>query len=207
VGAAAVPGHLLTAPGAGTSGPTAPATPAPFHLLARLALAALLLTLPACDPYERAGDTEGEQLAARWEWHGRLVVETDSGLTLTRIRIDSTASARHDVILARFDFDPAYGAGDEYSLTIGLDLGVARDLPLNEPIALGPPPGRIPAAATVTCLCRPLRPDSVRGSLTIHQRGVRQITARIDATLHFTAWHDSTAHVSYLLRQRLYGVK
>jgi hypothetical protein len=36
---------------------------------------------------------------------------------------------------------------------------------------------------------------------------VRQITARVDATLYFTAWQDSSAHVSYILRQRLYGVK
>jgi len=175
--------------------------------LALLGLAGLLLGAPACDPYERADDTAGEQLAARWEWHGRLLVETDSSLTHTRIRIDSGAAERHDVLLARFDFDPAYGAGDEYSLTLGLDLGIARDLPLNEPIPLGPPPGRIPAAATVTCLCRPLRPDSVHGTLTIHQRGMRQITARIDATLHFTAWQDSSAHVTYVLRQRLYGVR
>jgi hypothetical protein len=172
-----------------------------------LTLACLLWAAPACDPYKRADDTAGEQLAAHWEWHGRLLVETDTSLTHTRIRIDSGTPERHDVVLARFDFDPAYGAGDEYSLTLGLDLGVARDLPLGEPIPLGPPPGRIPAAATVACLCRPLRPDSVRGTLTIHQRGVRQITARVDATLYFTAWQDSSAHVSYILRQRLYGVK
>jgi hypothetical protein len=132
------------------------------------------------------------------------VVETDSALTITRIRIDSTGSERHDVILARFDFDPAYGAGDEYSITLGLDLGVARELPLGDALPLGPP-GRIPATAIVTCLCRPLRPDSVRGSLTIRQRGLRQITARIDAVLHFTAWHDSSAHVAFALRQPLYG--
>jgi len=172
--------------------------------LARLGFACLLVAAPACDPYQRADDTTGEQLAAHWEWNGRLVVETDSTLTHTRIRIDSGASERHDVILARFDFDPAYGAGDEYSLTLGLDLGIARDLPLNAPIPLG---GRIPVVATVTCLCRPLRPDSVRGTLTIHQRGLRQITARIDATLHFTTWQDTSAHVQYVLRQPLYGVK
>jgi hypothetical protein len=175
--------------------------------LAGLTLATVLVTAGACDPYRRAGDTEGEQLAARWEWHGRLVVETDSALTHTRMRIDTGAIERHDILLTRFDFDPAYGAGDEYSLTLALDLGVARDLPVKEPIGLGPPPGRIPAFATVTCLCRPLRPDSVRGTLTIHQRGVRQITARVDATLHFTVWDDPDAHVRYVLRQRLYGVK
>ena len=187
--------------------PTAPATPAPLRLRP-LALVALAIgTAAGCDPYKRPDDTTGEQLAARWEWYGRLVTETDTTLTLTRLRIDSGLPERHDVILARFDFDPAFGAGDEYSLTVGLDLGAARDLPLREPLVLGPPPGRIPAAAVVTCLCRPLRPDSVRGTLTIHQRGMRQITARIDATLHFTAWQDSSVHTSYRLRQRLYGVK
>ncbi len=167
---------------------------------------ALLLPGAACDPYARPDDTAGEQRAARWVWHGRVRVETDSVLTLTRIRIDSGLAERHDVLLARYDFDPALGVGDEHSLTLGLDLGVARELPLDEPLALGPPPARIPAVATVTCLCRPLRPDSVRGTITIHQRGARQLTARIDATLHFTAWDDSAAQVAYPLRQRLYGV-
>lgn len=205
MGAGPIPRAVLTALRARPTGSTAPATPAPLRL-GQLAVACAVLAA-GCDPHKRPGDTEGEQLAARWEWHGRLAVETDTSLTLTRIRVDSSAPERHDVILARFDFDPAFGAGDEYSLTIGLDLGIARDLPLNEPIVLGPTPGRIAAAAVVTCLCRPLRPDSVRGTLTIYQRGMRQITARIDATLHFTAWQDSSAHVSYVLRQRLYGVK
>lgn len=160
-----------------------------------------------CDPTARPGDTTGEQRAARWEWHGRLVAETDSSLTLTRIRIDSGLPERHDVLLVRYDFDPTLSsAGDEYSLTVGLDLGLARDLPMGEPLPLGEPPAAISAVATVTCLCRPLRPDSVRGTLTIHQRGIRQITARIDATLHFTAWHDPSVHAVYPLRQRLYGV-
>ena len=173
----------------------------------RLLTAVVLAACTACDPHAQPDDTRGEQLAARWEWYGRLVVETDSALTLTRIRVDTGLPERHDVLLARYDFDPAYGAGDEYALTIGLDLGVVRDLPIGEPLALGPPPARIPAVATVVCLCRPLRPDSVRGTLVIHQRGVRQITARVEATLHFTAWQDSSVHVAYPLRQKLYGVK
>ena len=181
------------------------------HRLA-IAIGAWLVVLftgtgAACDPYARPDDTTGEQRAARWEWHGRLVTETDSVLTLTRIRIDSGLPERHDVLLVRYDFDPAMGLGDEHSLTLGLDLGVARELPLDQPLSLGAPPPGIPAAATVTCLCRPLRPDSVRGTLIIHQRGVRQLTARIDATLHFTAWDDPAIRVSYPLRQRLYGVR
>ena len=170
------------------------------------------LTLPsflaACELLPQKGDTEGVQLAARWEWSGRLVVDTDPALTIVRLRIDTAAGGeRHDVILARFDFDPAYGAGDEYSLSVGLDLGRAKELPVNVLLTLGPPPGQVPAYGTVTCLCRPLRPDSVRGTLTILQRGLRQITARIDARLHFTAWDDSSAHVVYPLRQKFFGVK
>jgi hypothetical protein len=170
-------------------------------------LTSSLLAL-GCETASRPGDTEGVQQAAKWEWYGRLVLETDSTLALTRLRIDSGLPARHDVILARYDFDPTtLSAGDEYALTIGLDLGRARELPLGNPLPLGPPPGRIPAFGLVTCLCRPLRPDSVRGTLRILQRGVRQITARLDATLYFTAWHDTTMHAAYPLRQTLYGVK
>lgn len=175
----------------------------------RLCLTTVML-LAACELLPRKGDTEGEQQAARWEWSGRLVVDTDPTLTVVRMRVDTAGvKGRHDVVLARYDFDPAAGSGDEYSLTVGLDLGHAMELPVNTPLILGhgPPPAGLPAFATVTCLCRPLRPDSVRGTLTILQRGLRQITARIDARLYFTAWHDSTAHVVYPLRQKFFGVK
>lgn len=174
----------------------------PSILLAASAL------VPGCDAASRPGDTEGLQQSARWEWHGRLRVETDSLLTITRLRVDSGLPERHDILLVRYDFDPTTAsAGDEYALTVGLDLGVVRDLPLGQPLTIGTPPARIPAAAIVTCLCRPLRPDSVRGTLWILQRGIRQITGRIDATLYFTAWHDSTVHTAYRVRQALYGVK
>ncbi|HEV8381603.1 MAG TPA: hypothetical protein VGQ29_08460, partial [Gemmatimonadales bacterium] len=77
------------------------------------------------------------------------------------LRVDTTVAERHDVVLSRFDFDPTDALGDEYSLTVALDLGDARRLsayhsyPLDDSIA---------AWGTVTCLCRPLRPDSVRGT-------------------------------------------
>ena len=169
----------------------------------------LSTSLVSCELLPRKGDTEGEQQAARWEWSGRLVVDTDPSLTVVRMRIDTAGVAgRHDVVLARYDFDPALGSGDEYSLTVGLDLGHAMDLPVGTPLALGNGPSpALSAFATVTCLCRPLRPDSVRGTLTIVQRGLRQITARIDARLFFTAWSDSTTHVMYPLRQKFFGVK
>ncbi len=93
--------------------------------------------------------------------------------------------------------------GDEYSLTLALDLETVRDLRQNVPYMLGPPPARIPAYATVTCLCRPLKPDSVRGTFTLATRGLRQITGRVDATLYFTEWNDAARHVSYPLHQRI----
>src|SRR3989442_7704279 len=57
----------------------------------------------ACDGVSRPDDTLGLQSSARWEWHGRLVVEPDSALTLVRMAID-TAHGGHDVGLARYDF-------------------------------------------------------------------------------------------------------
>lgn len=161
-----------------------------------------------CDPLSRPGDTEGEQVAARWEWHGRLVVDTDPDLTLIRLRIDTAGVLeRNDVLLARFDFDPSPSAGDEYAIALGLELGQARALPLDVPLALGAPPARIPAYGTVARFGTPLRPDSVRGWLLLGQRGLRQLTGRIDATLYFTAWSDSAIHGRYQLRQKIFGVK
>ena len=174
-----------------------------FFRTPQLATVAVLAVL-AC---ANADDTTGEQRAARWVWHGRVALEFDSTLTLARVRVDSGLPERHDVLFARYDFDPASGAGDEYALTIGLDLGDARALPVGEGLPLGAPPDGIAAVGTVTCLCRPLRPDSVRGTLTLRQRGMRQLTARIDARLHFTAWADSSIHATYPLRQTLYGVR
>ena len=172
----------------------------------RLCLTTLALLCLACDGVSRPDDTLGLQSAARWEWHGRLVVEGDSALTLVRMGIDTTHGGG-DVGLARYDFNPAVGEGDEYSLTLGLDLGNVRDLRQNVPYALGPPPARLPAYATVTCLCRPLKPDSVRGTFTLATRGLRQITGRVDATLYFTEWNDAARHVTYSLHQRIDLVK
>ena len=172
----------------------------------RLCLTTLPLLLSACDPTSRPDDTLGLQSAARWEWHGRVVVDSDAALTLVRLRIDTTQGGG-DVAIARYDFNPAVGEGDEYSLTLALDLGRARDLRQNVPYALGPPPGRLPAYATVACLCRPLKPDSVRGTFLLATRGLRQITGRVDATLFFTEWADPARHVTYPLHQRIDLVK
>ena len=166
----------------------------------------LSLLCLACDGVSRLDDTLGLQSAARWEWHGRLLVQTDSTLTLVRMAIDTTHGGG-DVGLARYDFNPAVGEGDEYSLTLALDLGHVRELQQNVPYGLGPPPGLFPAYATVTCLCRPLKPDSVRGTFTLATRGLRQITGRVDATLYFTEWNDAARHVTYSLHQRIDLVK
>ena len=88
----------------------------------RLCLTTLRLLCLACDGPSHRGDTLGAQSSARWEWHGRIAVTQDPRLTLTRLAID-TGHGGGDVGLARYDFNPAEGEGDEYSLTLGLDLG------------------------------------------------------------------------------------
>lgn len=164
------------------------------------------LLVVGCENLPRATDTQGEQRAATWAWSGRLVADTDQALTVVRLRIDSTTvTERHDVLLTRFDFNPMAGLGDEHSLSLGIDLGNARELPMGTAIPLGVS-GGLPAYGTVACLCAPLRPDSVRGRLVIRQRGRRQLVMRVDAVLHFTQWADSTQHATYELRQPMFGV-
>jgi len=160
----------------------------------------------ACNGVSRLDDTLGAQSHGRWEWHGRIVAEHDPRLTIARVRID-TSHGGGDVILARYDFNPAVGEGDEYALTLGLELGRAHDLAPGTPYALGHAPAPIPAYATVACLCRPLKPDSVRGSFELATRGLRQLTGRVDATLYFTEWSDSSRHVTYSLHQRIDAIK
>ena len=158
----------------------------------------------ACEFLPQLGDTDGVQHSGEWDRHGRIVVDTDPTYTLIRLRIDTTHLERHDVVLARFDFDPSDALGDEYSLDVALDLGDAQRLASNQSYSLG---HAIPAYATVTCLCRPLRPDSVRGKYVMQTRGSRQIAGRIDATLYFTAWNDSSRHATFQLKQRIHGVR
>jgi hypothetical protein len=161
--------------------------------------------MPACDLLPRPGDTHGDQHSGRWDWRGRLTVETDHRYTLVRLKVDTTGvTERHDILTARFDFDPSEGAGDEYALNIALEIGDAGRLSAGHAYRLGKD---IPAYATVTCLCRPLRPDSVRGTYTMATRGMRQLAGRIDATLFFTAWDDSRVHATYQLKQRIHGVR
>lgn len=173
--------------------------------LSQRVLALVLLT--GCELLPRPGDTQGVQQAGQWFWHGRVSADSDARYTLVRLRVDTTGvTERHDVLLARFDFDPSEGAGDEYALTIALELGDGRRLSQNHPYRLGLSPD-FPAYGTVTCMCRPLRPDSVRGTYEMSTRGSRQLSGRIDATLYFTAWDDSTVHATYRLRQRIHGLR
>jgi len=139
----------------------------------------------------RPDDTLGQQSLGRWEWHGRIVAEADPTLTIARLRMD-TSQGGGDVVLARYDFNPAGGEGD---------------LVPGRPYAFGAGPGQIAAHATVACLCRPLRPDSVRGTFLLATRGLRQLTGRVDATLYFTEWNDPARHVTYPLHQRIDAIK
>ena len=164
-----------------------------------------MLGLTACEILPRAGDTQGVQQAGRWEQRARLTVERDPRYTLVHLRLDTAGVVdRHDVVLARFEFDPSEAEGDEYALTVALDVGDARRLAANHAYTLG---DSIPAYGTVTCLCRPLRPDSVRGTYTMQTRGSRQLAGRIDATFYFTAWADPGVHATYRLRQRIHGIR
>ncbi len=175
-------------------------------VLLRLFVTLWSLLCVACDPTTRLGDTQGIQSAARWEWHGRVVVTQDPTLTLVRLALD-TLHGGDDVGLARYDFNPGVGAGGEYSITLALDLGRARELRQNVPYPLGPPGTRIPAYATVTCVCGPFKPDSVRGTFLMATRGMRQISGRVDATIYFTEWNDPTRRTTYSLHQRIDLVK
>ncbi len=161
-----------------------------------------------CGFFPERGDTEGDQQQAQWLTSARLVVDTDPTLTLVRLKSEPLDSTRggHHLLLARYDFNPDQTSlGDEYSLHIALDLGNIRTLERGTAYTLGR--SRIPAYGTVSCLCSPLRPDSVRGTFTIIQRGIAQIVGRVDARLFFTEWSDSTKHATYRLRQRIDGLR
>jgi len=165
----------------------------------------LLPLLTACELLPRPGDTQGEQRQALWTSHGRLVVDTDPRLTIVRLRVDSTVTGRHDVLLTRFEFGGSADAA--YDLSLGLDFGDTRRLTTGRAYAVGGPKADIPAAGTVACLCRPLRPDSVRGTYELERLGIAQITGHIDVTLYFTTWDDPSVHTTYRLKQRIEGVK
>ncbi|MGH7753241.1 MAG: hypothetical protein ACREN5_10515 [Gemmatimonadales bacterium] len=159
--------------------------------------------LLACGP-ERRGDTRAQQRYGRWYQAARLTAGADSILTITRISADSGS---RDVLLVRYEFDAAEGLGDEVAITIGIDLGSVRQLKLGRSLPLGGAPGALAGAFAVTCLCEPLRPDSVVGTITVVTRGIRQITGRIDATLHSSEWNAPHRRASQVLHQRLDAIR
>jgi hypothetical protein len=112
-----------------------------------------------------------------------------------------------DVALVRYDFNPMPGVGDEYTIALGLEFGRVRDLRTGTAYVIGPPPGRIPAYATITCLCEPLKLDSARGTVALATRGLRQLDGRVDATLYFGEWNDPSRHLTYFLHQRFDAIK
>lgn len=193
-----------------TSRLSTPRLSTPCFLTSRLSTSCLLtlcLSTSSCDLLARPGDTKGDQQQARWVNSGRLVVDTDPRLTIVRIGIDSAVTGRHDVLLTRFDFDAPSADAASYELVLGIDFGDTRRLRTGNTFTLGGPGADFRAFGTVTCLCRPLRPDSVRGTYELTRLGMAQITGRVDATFYFTAWDDSRYHATYRLRQRVEGVK
>jgi len=171
-----------------------------------MACAAVAAALLACDGSSRRGDTTGVQTFARWEWHARLVMTEDSAFTLERLQIDTTATGS-DVALLRYEFHPTGGLSGAYALTLGLEFGPVRALRPGVAYPLGSRGARIPAAATVACLCPPLRSDSVRGTLRLVTRGMRQLTGRIDAAVYLSEWNAPTRHVTYAVHQRFDAIK
>lgn len=166
----------------------------------------LCLCFTGCELLPRPGDTQGDQQQALWTSAGKLVVDTDPRLTIVRIRVDTSVVGRHDVLLTKFEFgDPSDGSG--YELTLGLDFGDTRRLSLGKPYTVGGPRADVGAVGTVACLCRPLRPDSIRGSYELERLGIAQITGHVDVTFYLTAWDNPSVHTTYRLNQRIEGVK
>ena len=173
----------------------------------RLGVVLLAAAVVACGGPSRRGDSTGVQTLGRWEWHGRISFEPDSHVTLMRLGIDSAPPDNGDAVLVRYDFDPSPALGDEYALTLGLTLGRAHDLKPGVAYVVGGTGAAIPAHATVTCLCAPVREDSVRGTLTLATRGMRQLTGRLDVGVYFTEWNDRSRHRTYFLHQRFDAIK
>jgi len=164
------------------------------------ALAAAASVVVACFGSYR-GDTEGFQRLGEWWTDARIVVEEDSVLTLQRL---VAAPGEHDVLIAALDFNPSRDVmGDEYSLSIAIDIGPAKTLPIGTQRALGGPDGLRAALGSRIGLGPILRPDSVRGDFRLLSQGMMHTIARIDASLYFSHWDDSTKVVVEQMRRRL----
>ncbi|HXQ28166.1 MAG TPA: hypothetical protein VN848_02755 [Gemmatimonadales bacterium] len=162
--------------------------------------------MTACAGASRRGDTTAIQTLGRWEWHARLARGEDSSFTIERLSID-TAAAGSDVALLRYEFHPIGGLGAASAVTLGLDLRALRTLRPGVSYTMGSASATVPAYATLTCLCPPLRSDSVRGTFLLVTRGMRQLTGRIDAAVYLSEWNASDRHVTYALHQRFDALK
>ena len=167
-----------------------------FHALAAVAAAGVV----ACFGSYR-GDTEGFQRLGEWWTDARIVVEEDSIITLRRL---VAAPGEHDVLIATLDFNPSQDLlGDEYSLSLAIDIGPAKALAVETQRALGGPDGLAAALGSRIGLGPILRPDSVRGEFRLLGQGMMHTIARIDASLYFSHWNDSTKVVVERMRRRL----
>ena len=163
-------------------------------------MAAASLAPVACFGSYR-GDTEGFQRQGEWWTGARIATEVDSVLTLRRV---AAAPGEHDVLVAALDFNPSQDVlGDEYSLSIAIDIGPPKSLPVETPRALGGPDGLAVALGSRIGLGPILRPDSVRGQFRLLGQGMMHTIARIDANLYFSDWDDSTKIVVERMRRRL----
>jgi len=161
---------------------------------------AALATVAACFGSYR-GDTEGFQRVGEWWTAARVVEEEDSVLTLQRVTV---APGQHDVLVAAIDFNPTRDAlGDEYSLSIAIDIGPPGHVPVGQVQTLGGPDGLPAALGSRIGLGPILRPDSVRGQFRLLSQGMMHTIARIDASLYFSHWDDSTKVVIERMRRRL----
>jgi hypothetical protein len=167
----------------------------------------VVLFLAGCDGVVRRGDTTAVQTLGRWEWNARLRLDVDPVLTLARLSIDTGTVPGRDVVLVRYEVNPTAALGDEYAVTVGLELGNVRNLRPGARNQIGSAPAALRAHATVTCLCPPLREDSLRGTFTLATRGMRQLVGRLDATFYFTEWNNPERHRTYALHQRLDAIK
>lgn len=147
------------------------------------------------------GDTQGVQQRAEWWSDAQLSVVLGSVLGLEHIEVSPGA---HDVVVGRFDFDPAVRAfGDEFSVSFGIDLGPADSLALRVKHPLGGPDGLGSYLGARISLGPTLVADSMRGTLLILSRGMMQMVGRIDAELFYSSLTDPSRVEVQPFKQRV----
>jgi len=113
----------------------------------------------ACDVLPRRATQKGCSRQDRWSSTVDSV-EPDPRYTVVYLRVDPTSSSATTSCSRGSISIQATPLVMSTPLTPALDLATARRLSAGHHYPLG---DSIPAWATVTCLCRPLRPDSVVG--------------------------------------------